>query len=161
MNDMGDVEDALATGPRNMRLLRFDPLEEGARTADYVLVALWHGEALLLVKVRERACWELPGGKVEPGESARQAAVRELLEETGQRPAPRALRFAGYATTAIGPAQTVLRGAVFTARTERPEAFTPTEEIAATHWWDGVAELPDGAVQTVDTYLAELVRPGT
>ncbi len=27
--------------------------------------------------------WEFPGGKVEPGESAAQAAVRECLEETG------------------------------------------------------------------------------
>lgn len=28
-------------------------------------------------------CWEFPGGRVEPGESAAQAAVRECLEETG------------------------------------------------------------------------------
>ncbi|MDH3427947.1 MAG: NUDIX domain-containing protein, partial [Gemmatimonadota bacterium] len=27
--------------------------------------------------------WEFPGGKVEPGESPRQAAVREVVEETG------------------------------------------------------------------------------
>ncbi|NBV63402.1 MAG: NUDIX domain-containing protein, partial [Planctomycetes bacterium] len=27
--------------------------------------------------------WEWPGGRVEPGESPAQAAVRELLEETG------------------------------------------------------------------------------
>jgi mutator protein MutT len=27
--------------------------------------------------------WEFPGGKVEPGESASEAAVRECLEETG------------------------------------------------------------------------------
>jgi len=27
--------------------------------------------------------WEFPGGKIQPGETARQAAVREVLEETG------------------------------------------------------------------------------
>ncbi|MGW7693821.1 NUDIX domain-containing protein [Streptomyces asiaticus] len=36
---------------------------------------------------RFRQSWELPGGRIEAGESPRQAAARELLEETGQEPA--------------------------------------------------------------------------
>ncbi len=32
--------------------------------------------------------WEIPAGRIEPGESAEQAAARETLEETGWRPGP-------------------------------------------------------------------------
>jgi 8-oxo-dGTP diphosphatase len=41
---------------------------------------------LLLARRRERegsVLWALPGGAIEPGESAEQAAEREALEETG------------------------------------------------------------------------------
>ena len=39
--------------------------------------------ALLLVRRRDTGDWELPGGRVEPGESASEAAVRETAEESG------------------------------------------------------------------------------
>ncbi|MBU7598830.1 NUDIX domain-containing protein [Streptomyces sp. P38-E01] len=154
----------LATGPRRMELLAFQPVEdvrpsgrqEDAVIAAYVLVALWHRDRLLLVRVRDRDCWELPGGGVEADESAREAAVRELREETGEEVAPETLRLVGYATTALGPARGTLIGAVFTARVAEPGAFTPNEEICEVCWWDGQQELP--RLQTVDTYLAELTR---
>lgn len=36
----------------------------------------------LMVRNRKRA-WEMPGGKMEPGETPTQAVIREFLEETG------------------------------------------------------------------------------
>lgn len=36
----------------------------------------------LMVKHIDRA-WEMPGGRIEEGESPREAAIREFLEETG------------------------------------------------------------------------------
>lgn len=53
-----------------------------------VALALVHqGERWLVARRRADAhlggLWEFPGGKCEPGESARAAAVRELLEECG------------------------------------------------------------------------------
>lgn len=41
------------------------------------------GQTILLEKRRDCGWWGLPGGKVEPGESLMDAAVREVLEETG------------------------------------------------------------------------------
>ena len=39
-------------------------------------------EEILLVDVLKRG-WDLPGGHMEPGETPREALVREMLEETG------------------------------------------------------------------------------
>jgi len=49
------------------------------------LVAIWHGPELLLVESSYRRSWSLPGGGIGKGETARQAAVRELVEEVGLR----------------------------------------------------------------------------
>src|SRR5262245_31324187 len=38
---------------------------------------------VVLVLSRLRGVWELPGGRIDPGESPRQAAIRELVEESG------------------------------------------------------------------------------
>jgi 8-oxo-dGTP diphosphatase len=46
---------------------------------------VWWGDEVLLVqrgKAMGHGLWSLPGGKFEPGETAIQAALRELLEET-------------------------------------------------------------------------------
>ena len=43
------------------------------------------GGRLLLVRRRDSGAWELPGGRVDVGESAVEAAVRETAEEAGVR----------------------------------------------------------------------------
>jgi 8-oxo-dGTP diphosphatase len=48
----------------------------------FVAVRGWGGR-LLLVRRMDSGCWELPGGRVEVGESAEEAAVRETAEEAG------------------------------------------------------------------------------
>ncbi|MCJ2183050.1 (deoxy)nucleoside triphosphate pyrophosphohydrolase [Novosphingobium sp. 1949] len=46
--------------------------------------------------------WEFPGGKVDPGESAEQAAVREMEEELGVVLKPEDLVPVGFASGALG-----------------------------------------------------------
>jgi 8-oxo-dGTP pyrophosphatase MutT (NUDIX family) len=43
----------------------------------------WHYGRLLLVRRCDSGTWELPGGRVDVGETAVQAAVRETAEESG------------------------------------------------------------------------------
>ena len=49
-------------------------------------IAVFKGDTVLLVQRARapfRGLWSLPGGSIEPGESAREAAFRELKEEAG------------------------------------------------------------------------------
>lgn len=45
--------------------------------------AIWHQERLFLARRRDNGLWELPGGKLKPGESLAQCLVREIQEELG------------------------------------------------------------------------------
>jgi 8-oxo-dGTP diphosphatase len=71
-----------------------------ALTADVVLFTRQDGELLVLAVERGkepfRAALALPGGFVEPGESAVDAAVRELAEEAGIEVERKRLRRFGY-----------------------------------------------------------------
>jgi 8-oxo-dGTP pyrophosphatase MutT (NUDIX family) len=58
------------------------------------LVAIWNNGEILLVKNSYVRYWSLPGGYVRRGETGRQAAIRELIEETGIRAGASELRLA-------------------------------------------------------------------
>ncbi|MGK5558861.1 NUDIX hydrolase [Actinomadura kijaniata] len=121
------------------------------------LVALWHGDHVLMVFDRFRQAWELPGGQITPGETPRQTAVRELQEETNHTP-ERMLRFVGFARFTLAPDQRAEYGALFTGRTvDVSRFFQPNAEIAAIRWWDLRQSLP-GRLQPLDVYLAKLTR---
>jgi ADP-ribose pyrophosphatase YjhB (NUDIX family) len=105
---------------------------------------------------RFRQRWELPGGRIEEGESLRQAATRELLEESGQEPSG-PLQFIGYARLVLAPDRRVEYAALFAGCITDVRGFRANEEIAAIRWWDLREALP-GGVQPLDAYLARLTR---
>ncbi|MBV7700676.1 NUDIX domain-containing protein [Streptomyces sp. TRM70350] len=151
----------LAVDHRGNRLVSFtlgtEDVLPGGAPMPMALTALWHRDEVVMVYDRFRGHWELPGGLLEPGESPRQAAVRELAEESGQVPGD-PLQFVGYAGFLLGPAQRAEYGALFTGRALRRRDFEAGREIEAMRWWDLSAPLP-GRVSGIDVYLARLTLP--
>jgi 8-oxo-dGTP diphosphatase len=60
----------------------YEEAPAGVRQKYAVIIATYNGK-LLLCRHQDRDTWEIPGGHIEAGESAIEAAVRELQEETG------------------------------------------------------------------------------
>ena len=140
-------------------LLAFDPLPEedlGRLDASVPLTAslvvLWSSGRCLMVFNRYRQGWELPGGMLDPGESPREAALRELMEESGQR--PDTLDLAGAARTWYAPARRLEYLAIYTGQLASPTAFTPNDEMSHDFWWNPGEELPD--LNPIDGALALL-----
>lgn len=150
----------LAVDDHGNALVSFGHGAEGSPPSDAplpaALVAIWRGDRVLMVFDRFRQSWELPGGRIEAGESPRQAAARELLEETGQEP-DGPLGFVGYAAFVLAPDRRAEYAALFVGHAITVRGFQTNEEIAAIRWWNLQEALP-GRVQPLDVHLARLTR---
>ena len=103
---------------------------------------------LLTVRKRGTDKFMHPGGKPEPGETAAQAASRELEEEVGIVVAPGDLEpFGSWLADAANEAATQIEATVFTAPpcSNATGGWTarPSAEIAEIRWLDLSAQLPD------------------
>ena len=140
-------------------LISFDRLrEEQLGTLDpsvpltASLVVLWCGHECLMVFNRYRQAWELPGGMLDPGESAREAAIRELAEESGQR--ADSLDLAGVAKIRVAPDNRLEYLAIYRGELDSPQPFTPNDEMSAATWWNPTEPLT--ALFPIDAALANL-----
>ncbi|MGW6197610.1 NUDIX hydrolase [Kribbella sp. NPDC055110] len=119
------------------------------------LVVLWSSHTCLMVFNRFRQAWELPGGMIDPGESAREAAVRELDEESGQR--ADSLDFAGVATIRVAPDDRMEFLAIYCGYVDTPRTFAANDEMSEAVWWNPGEPLTD--LCPIDAALATLCPP--
>jgi 8-oxo-dGTP pyrophosphatase MutT (NUDIX family) len=114
---------------------------------------------LLTVRKRGTDKFMHPGGKPEAGESAAQAASRELLEEVGIAVPSEDLELMGvWQAVAANEDATTIEATVFTA----PGTWEahPSAEIAEIRWLDLGAPLPDDlAPLLTDHVLPALAAP--
>ena len=82
-----------------MRVIQGDRVGRGTKIVAGCAAIVWAAgrQRILLTRRSDNGRWCLPGGRMEPGESAVEACEREVLEETGLR--VRATRLIGIYTS--------------------------------------------------------------
>jgi 8-oxo-dGTP diphosphatase len=145
------------------QLLELIALDEAALSTlspfTHALVVARTESSTLLVFNRYRQHWELAGGVIDPGETPRACAARELREESGLSCAAEALRFVGAMKFLLQPsyANPTVRieyGALYAVEISNDATFVPNEEIAAVCWWNGTDEI--GEIAAIDEKLSQL-----
>ncbi|MFF2299565.1 NUDIX domain-containing protein [Arthrobacter sp. NPDC058127] len=129
-------------------------------TKDLIVVSAVcvYDDAGRLLTVRKRGTDKFmhPGGKPEPGETAAEAASRELAEEVGIDVDPADLQLLGsWLAVAANEAATDIEATVFTA----PGTWEahPSAEIAEIRWLDLSAELPDDLAPLLTDHVLPLL----
>ncbi|WP_127532661.1 NUDIX domain-containing protein [Paenibacillus kobensis] len=153
---------AIVTDSKGNILLDFIRLEEkrvdaaalDAPLTHSLIVVEYEGKHLLLFN-KWRNNWELPGGVIEQGETARECAIRELLEETNQ--IAHEVEFKGLMKFRLqpsfhGPERTEY-GALFSCRLKELHDFIENEEARSIVLWDGASDI--GPIAEIDRKLIE------
>ncbi len=61
----------------------YDPTFDPGTKLTYSVISARFNDSWIFVRHNQRTTWEIAGGHIEEGESSFEAAVRELMEETG------------------------------------------------------------------------------
>ncbi len=120
-------------------------------------MAIDANDRIVLVRHTYTAGWHCPGGGVDPHESAREAAERELLEETGLALTEPAAFFGFYFNRALeGRDHVALYIACVRRVLEASELRPEAGEIAEVGLFP-VRALPQGSAQSLHRRLAEVL----
>jgi 8-oxo-dGTP pyrophosphatase MutT (NUDIX family) len=118
------------------------------------LVVVTLADAVLMMFNGWRGEWELPGGMRDPGETARQAAVRELAEETGIRTTQ--LVFAMVAEVDLVDPERREFTAVYRTELHTAPLLVVNDEAVDFRWWTPHSPLIDD-LNPIDAEIARRV----
>ncbi|MCA0970170.1 NUDIX hydrolase [Halobacillus litoralis] len=113
-----------------------------------LVVAEYDGKYLLLYNTW-RQHWELPGGVIDAGESARECAIREMKEETNQQ--SRDMCFKGLMKFQLKPDDRLEYGALYSCRLHDIQPFRENDEADQIVLWDLLEDI--GYVDQIDKAL--------
>ncbi|MEU5217209.1 NUDIX domain-containing protein [Streptomyces sp. NPDC020807] len=135
--DHAPTEDRASAALRNVR----PPAAQASLGAGVVVV---DARGRVLLGLDPSGVWELPGGKVDPGESVEEAAVRELAEETTLVADAADVEVLGLVLDSVTSAELTRMTAATTVR-----VFSGTPAVAEPHkierWeWTDPERLPEG-----------------
>lgn len=137
--------------------LEYDRVEESKlshfQPLTHALIVVKYNHEYLLAWNQYRQNWEIAGGKIDPGETPRQCAIRELMEETGQ--VAEQVRFCGVMKFQLQPDQRIEYGALYTCELSEIRTFRANHEIAKIIWWDQTADI--GYINEIDAKCIELI----
>lgn len=106
----------------------------------------------LLVCNRHKNKWELPGGYIDPGETPRECAIRELREESCQIAAN--ITLIGLMKFSFQPDGRKEYGALYRGEILDVKPFTPNPECKEIILWDLESDI--GYIDEIDKKLIEL-----
>jgi 8-oxo-dGTP pyrophosphatase MutT (NUDIX family) len=90
---------------------------------------------LLMVRKKGSSYFQLPGGKIGPGENQEQTLVRELKEELQFDVSEMGMRFIGsHCTQAVNELNTVVEGHIYLINLAERRAFAAYEELEEVVW---------------------------
>lgn len=105
---------------------------------NYVYGIAFDGDEFVMVFNPRRGGWEMPGGKVEEGESNLEAMLREFREEVGREFLPKAISIIGGVAVYAGdlgglPSKAEMEWRTFS-ELPRPLSFPLVEYVAIIAW---------------------------
>ncbi|WP_344255405.1 NUDIX domain-containing protein [Terrabacter carboxydivorans] len=113
---------------------------------------------LLTVRKAGTAGFMLPGGKIDPGESEREAAVREVMEEVGVDVSDSGEPLGRFHDVAANEPGAFVDATVFVTHLRPHDDPAPLAEIAEQRWLDLDGELPPDLAPLLSNHVVPSLR---